>query len=125
MPRILICVMFLPARAREVQSRNWNRCNGTDVMAKLAEKLQQMKDRGTVREQFVGTFDSATQTAEFLYGIKPDGDLLWYMHRIITRKADAPAPASQTSNDVIAARNSRSKVLTSPPAQTRRPSRAA
>ena len=71
------------------------RTYGTEVMAKLAEKLTQLKERGTVREGFVGKFDPSTQTAEFLYAVQPDGDLLWYMHRVVTKKTTGPTSGAQ------------------------------
>jgi hypothetical protein len=83
---------------------------GTEVMQKLAEKLAQLKDSGTVREQFVGTFDPSTQTAQFLYAVKPDGDLLWYMHRVVTRKIGGPSTGTQGPSDFERARNPGTRV---------------
>jgi hypothetical protein len=77
----------VPFSAKKMASEDeLERMYGIDVMEKLAEKLTRLKDYGTVREQFVGTFDPSTQTAQFLYAVKPNGDLLWYMHRVVTRK---------------------------------------
>jgi hypothetical protein len=74
-------------------------------MAKLAEKLVQFKNKGTVREQLIGRFDPSTQTAEFLYAVQPNGDLLWYMHRVKTSKSGGPASGAQGPSDVDRARN--------------------
>lgn len=75
------------------------RMYGIEMMEKLAQKLTRLKDFGTVREQFVGTFDPSTQTAQYLYGVKPNGDLLWYMHRVVTRNTDALPSETQGQTD--------------------------
>ena len=71
------------------------RMYGTEVMEKLAKKLEQLKVTGSVREQFIGTFDPTKYTAQYLYGVKPNGELLWYQHRMATRKAGGPSPTGQ------------------------------
>lgn len=86
------------------------RMYGTEVMAKLAEKLVQLKNKGTVREQFIGRFDPSTQTAEYLYAVQPNGDLLWYMHRVVTRKTGGPASGAQGPSDIDRVRNPTTRV---------------
>jgi outer membrane protein assembly factor BamB len=67
------------------------RLYGTEVLEKLAEKLELIKTRGTARDDNIGTFDPSTQTAHYLYAVKPDGELLWYRHREVSRKTGAQA----------------------------------
>ena len=74
------------------------RMYGTEVMEQLAKKLDLLKVRGSVRDQFIGTFDPTTYAAQYLYGVKPNGDLLWYMHRAATRKAGASSPTGQVTD---------------------------
>jgi hypothetical protein len=62
------------------------RSYGIEVMEKLATKLKLIQETGTARENYIGAFDPSTQTAEYLYGVKANGELLWYRHRIVTRK---------------------------------------
>ena len=59
---------------------------GTEVLEELAEKLELIKSRGTAGDDYAGTFDPSTQTAHHFYAVKPDGELLWYRHREISRK---------------------------------------
>jgi hypothetical protein len=111
-----LCNVPVTASARGSEAE-MERMYGTEVMAKLAEKLSLIKDRGTVREGFVGTFDPSTQTAEFLYAVQPNGDLLWYMHRVVTTKTGLPVSGAQPSDDSIRARDSSAtRVLGSQPA---------
>jgi outer membrane protein assembly factor BamB len=65
---------------------------GVELMARLAQKLELLRTTGTARESFIGTFDPSTQKAEYLYGVKPNGELLWYRHRIVTRKIGVVSP---------------------------------
>ncbi len=55
---------------------------GTDLMWALADRLSRLRDYGTVREAFVGTFSAANRTIvpSFLYAVRPDGRMLWYRH---------------------------------------------
>jgi hypothetical protein len=68
---------------------------GTEVFEKLAEKLELIRTRGTAREDTAGTFDPSTQTAQYLYAVKPDGGLLWYRHRTVSRKTGLSSAGSQ------------------------------
>lgn len=70
---------------------------GVELMARLAEKLELLRTTGSARESFIGTFDASTQAAEYLYGVKPNGELLWYRHRIVTRKTGVPSSPTQDS----------------------------
>ncbi len=58
------------------------RAYGTDVMWILANGLTRMKNYGTVREPFVGTFSAASRTIvpAFLYSVQPNGTMLWHRH---------------------------------------------
>jgi hypothetical protein len=58
------------------------RAYGTDVMWILADRLTHLKNYGTVREQFVGTFSAASRTIvpAFLYSVQPNGTMLWHRH---------------------------------------------
>jgi Tachylectin len=70
---------------------------GTELMALLAQKLTRLKDRGTVREQYTGVFDPTYMTPEFLYAIRPDGDLIWQRHSVVTRR-EAPQTVALARN---------------------------
>ena len=86
----------LPFSAKKMASEDeLERMYGTEVMEKLAEKLELLRTLGTARENYIGTFDPSTQTAQFLYAVKPNGDLLWYMHRVVTRKTGVLSPGTQ------------------------------
>lgn len=50
---------------------------GLDVMALLVQKLTRLRDRGTLREQFIGTFNPTISSFNILYTVKPDGSLWW------------------------------------------------
>ncbi len=76
----------LPTMSSWASENELEQMYGTEVMAKLAEKLDLLKTSGTARDAYPGKFDPSTQTAQFLYTVKPNGDLLWYMHRVISRK---------------------------------------
>lgn len=87
---------------------------GTEVFEKLAEKLELIKTRGTAREDYAGTFDPSTQTAHFLYAMKPDGHLLWYRHRAISRKTGLPSPGTQGTDSTDRATESGGVMATQP-----------
>ncbi|MEP7147546.1 MAG: tachylectin-related carbohydrate-binding protein [Acidobacteriota bacterium] len=89
----------VPYSARKMASENeLERMYGTEVMEQLAKKLDQLKVTGSVREQFIGTFDPTTYTAQYLYGVKPNGELLWYIHRVATQKAGEPSATGQVTD---------------------------
>ncbi len=54
---------------------------GVDAMTLFADQLVKLAKNGTVREQYVGRFDYTTWKKEFLYAVKPNGDLVWYAHQ--------------------------------------------
>lgn len=58
------------------------RAYGTEVMGYLAEILTRLKNTGTVKEQFIGTFAPPGPSVQpsFLYAVKPDGRLTWFRH---------------------------------------------
>lgn len=58
---------------------------GIDAMTLLADRLVRLAKFGTTREQFTGIFDPATASFNLLYAVKPNGELLWYMHRMGTK----------------------------------------
>jgi hypothetical protein len=62
---------------------------GLDVMALLAEKLTHLKEKGTIREQFIGTFNPVMSGGETLYGIGRDGSVMWFSDNITTRPVGA------------------------------------
>ena len=86
------------------------RAYGTEVMDLLAAKLTRLKDYGTVREQLIGTFDPSTQTAQFLYAMKPNGELLWYRHRVVTRKTGVLSSGPQGPSPTEPARRHDTRV---------------
>ena len=53
---------------------------GTKLMMELAEKLSRLKNYGTVREQFIGTFAKTPPNHQqlWIYGIRQNGELIWY-----------------------------------------------
>ena len=81
---------------------------GTEVFEKLAEQLELIRTRGTARDDYAGRYDPSTQTAHHLYAVKPDGELLWYRHRAISRKtgqSSAPEGSDRaTESDGLSAR---------------------
>lgn len=58
------------------------RTYGADLMWTLANRLQRLRDYGTVREQFIGTFAAAGPTIvpAFIYAVRPDGRMIWQRH---------------------------------------------
>ena len=54
------------------------RTYGADLMWTLANRLQRLKDYGTVREQFIGTFAAPGPTVvpAFIYAVRPDGRMI-------------------------------------------------
>jgi hypothetical protein len=92
----------VPFSSRKMASEEeLERSYGIEVMEKLAQKLELILETGTAQETYIGAFDPSTQTADYLYGVKPNGELLWYRHRIVTQKlggvSSPPAPDSPTA----------------------------
>jgi len=63
---------------------------GIDVMERLAAKLDRLRTRGTLGEQYIGEFDNTAYQQDFIYAINPNGELLWYRHLIATRPQPPP-----------------------------------
>ncbi|RYX82287.1 hypothetical protein EON83_20045 [bacterium] len=63
---------------------------GLDVMKLLAEKLKRLRDKGTLREQFIGTFNPTYSYSAYLYHTTPDGNLWWQMDTIGTAPSNPP-----------------------------------
>ncbi len=55
---------------------------GVEAMTIMADKLERLAKVGTTREQFIGQFDYTYYTKQILYGVKANGDLLWFGHII-------------------------------------------
>lgn len=55
---------------------------GADSMALLVQKIEQLKRTGTLREQFIGTFNTTVSGDEtkILYTVSEDGTLTWHQH---------------------------------------------
>lgn len=55
---------------------------GLDAMELYVKKLSHLRDQGTIREQFIGTFDTTTVPDEsnILYTVSSDGTLTWHEH---------------------------------------------
>lgn len=63
--------------AEEVQQEK----HGTALMQLLAQQLTRLKETGTLKEPFIGTFPlGPTIVPAFLYGVRPDGRLAWHRH---------------------------------------------
>ncbi|MGH9930904.1 MAG: tachylectin-related carbohydrate-binding protein, partial [Pyrinomonadaceae bacterium] len=84
------------------------RIYGIEMMAKLADKLVELKDRGTLRQQFIGTFSKTPVNYQplWVYAVKNDGDILWY--RKDTGESPWQGPKSVGANwqhftDIVAA----------------------
>jgi hypothetical protein len=53
---------------------------GVGAMAGLADKLVNLLAYGTVKEPETGQFDFTFYRRNYLYALKPNGELLWYSH---------------------------------------------
>ncbi len=82
---------------------------GVDAMTYLADQLTRLAKLGTVREQFIGSFDHTTWTKEFLYAVKPNGELVWFAHLI---GVDRNPPTSAASERAKVAETYRSAAAT-------------
>lgn len=73
---------------------------GADSMALLVKKMDQLRRTGTLREQFIGTFDTNSKSDDFniLYTVSPDGTLTWHRHMIRYQGGDVNKPAEHTFN---------------------------
>lgn len=81
------------------------RAHGADVMWMLADRLRRLRDYGTVREQFIGTFSAAAKTTvpAFLYAVRPDGKMSWFRHDgadFGTENWVGPSPVSEGWGDL-------------------------
>ena len=70
---------------------------GIDTMTVLADRLVRLAKSGTTREQFIGAFNPTSSSFNLLYAVKPNGDLLWYMHRMGTKPKDFQPPTDSSS----------------------------
>jgi|GEM_PF-3207498 len=62
------------------------RAYGIDVMEAVSAKLDRLRAQGTLAEQFTGTFDPQKYQSEgYLYAVKPNGELVWYWHVVVTK----------------------------------------
>lgn len=73
----------LTRQATQAES-DFEKAYGLEVMETLAKTLGRLKKNGTLREQFVGTFDTNFKADEFniLYTVSQDGTLTWHRHMI-------------------------------------------
>ncbi|HEY9772606.1 MAG TPA: tachylectin-related carbohydrate-binding protein [Planktothrix sp.] len=55
---------------------------GVDVMSLLVTKMQHLRDQGTIREAYQGTFSATYTGAEYIYKVKPDGVLYWQQDKL-------------------------------------------
>ncbi len=72
---------------------------GIDPMTILADRLVRLAKYGTTREQYIGTFNPTTSSYNLLYAVKPNGDLLWYMHRMGTKPKGWQGPDATSRFD--------------------------
>ena len=50
---------------------------GLGVMETLVKKLTHLRDQGTIREQYIGTFTPTSVMSEYIYTVRRDGSLWW------------------------------------------------
>ena len=55
---------------------------GLGAMTELADRLVRLAKYGTTREQYIGNFDMTFWSKQFLYGVRPNGELIWFGHLI-------------------------------------------
>jgi hypothetical protein len=66
---------------------------GVGLMGILATTIERLATTGTVGTQYVGGFDYTYYTPQYLYGVKPDGTLVWFDHTIAEdRNPDSGKP---------------------------------
>lgn len=67
-----------------VPEEDLEKAYGMEVIDTLAQALTRLKRNGTVREQFIGTFNSNFKADDFniLYTVSQDGTLTWHRHMI-------------------------------------------
>lgn len=70
---------------------------GIDTMTLLADRLVRLAKFGSSREQFIGAFDPTTSSYNLLYAVKPNGELLWYMHRMGAKPKGFQPPVGPSS----------------------------
>jgi hypothetical protein len=68
------------------------RSYGVEVMTLLADRLAHLAKFGTTRDQLIGTFDPATYSQQFIYAVKPNGELLWYRDLMTTKPPQQTRP---------------------------------
>src|SRR6266516_3317548 len=62
------------------------RAYGIDVMEAVSAKLDRLRTQGTLGEAYIGTFDPTKyQSQGYLYAVKPNGELVWYWHVVVTK----------------------------------------
>ena len=66
---------------------------GVRAMALLADKLERLAKYGSMKEQYIGQFDSTRYTFQFLYGVKPNGELVWFEHIVGVDKNPPKEPS--------------------------------
>ncbi len=70
------------------------RAYGLTAMEALASKLGQLRTRGTLTDPGIGEFDKTKYDSQgYIYGVKPNGELVWFWHVILTK----PAPPSSVN----------------------------
>lgn len=97
------------------------RAYGIDVMEAVAAKLDRLRTQGTLAEAYAGTFDPTKYESEaYLYGVKPDGELVWYWHVVVSkpkpqgggpRKLDSSSRASGPGTSSGPPRASKDRVV--------------
>lgn len=105
-PKTDVCTLSLgrhgesPSDAPEAEMANEN---GVEAMTMLAGQLRQLAKFGTLATQFIGQFDMTFYSKESLYGVKPNGELLWYGDTIGVDKnpPNQQQPQQVTGNSVL------------------------
>jgi hypothetical protein len=75
--------------------------NGVEAMTLLANQLRQLAKFGTLASQFIGQFDMTFYSKEALYGVKQNGELLWYSDIIGVDKNPPQQPQPITGNPMV------------------------
>lgn len=95
------------------------RAYAVEAMAQLADKLVKLAKFGTTRDQYIGQFDMTFYTQQYLYGVKPNGELLWFGHLIGVDKnpPKTPSLAGRAATSSVAAAGGVSGVTAGQPSQ--------